>query len=322
MKRQEMLLKGGEAYERLKMVRELVLLPVFFFSYTTPSYKKAWFKRMSEAIISRRGYGPEGKPRLITETIVTNQSWTVPNDIKGNLSVRIFGGGSGAYHNGGLRMWGGGGGWMNNGEISITSGSQISITIGAGGNGGQYQTSGGTTSFGTYLSANGGSGSSGGSGAGCWTESGGRGYQFGGGGTTDMGSGSGGAGGMWGGGGGAAGGTPGRGGTYGGGGGSIWIWYDSVSPPGGIGGTYGGNGGNQTLPAENGTNTIGLEGVPENCQGAGLGGGWYGGGGGYGGNGGAGCTNYGGGGGGYGGNGGSGIVGDGLSWGGGGGGGY
>lgn len=150
-------------------------------------------KYMPEAIISRRGSKGSGGGELRTDLIQTNQTWTVPSGIKGNLSVRIFGGGGGCC---------GGGGWMNNGEIALNAGSSVSITIGAGG---KNINSGGTTSFGSYLSANGGGagngyrGGNGGSGGG-W---GGTGFQFGGGGgSIYIGSTSGGNGGMWGGGGG------------------------------------------------------------------------------------------------------------------------
>ena len=110
---------------------------------------------MAEAIISRRGYDASGKPRLITETFITNTSWTVPNDIRGNISIRIFGGGGG-----GGRRSGGGGGWMNNGEIMINKGEIIQVTIGKGGIGsnGVNGSSGGTSSFGVYMSATGGEG--------------------------------------------------------------------------------------------------------------------------------------------------------------------
>ena len=100
---------------------------------------------MAEAIISRRGYTAEGKPELRTETIAVNQVWKVPSGIRGTVSVRLFGGG------GGGNLCGGGSGWMNYGEISVSPNQQIQITIGAGGNIG---VSGGTTSFGTFLSAN------------------------------------------------------------------------------------------------------------------------------------------------------------------------
>ena len=294
---------------------------------------------MAEAIISRRGYDAAGKPRLVTETLITNTNWTVPNDIRGNVSVRIFGGGGG-----GGRCSGGGGGWMNNGEVAVNKGETIQIIIGKGGNGAASKTAtgstGGTTSFGVYLSAAGGEGATfghggnGGSGGGTHYEyriingGGGTGFQFGGGGVVGPSDGSdgsnGGNGGPWGGGGGTCmqiseGVSPtypaygGSGGIYGGGGGGYI---------GGSGGTYGGRGGSLNQAAMNGTNTIGLSEVPEDCQGPGLAGDMSchgsSGGGGYGGNGGIGesyremsspgryriCA-HGGGGGGYGGDGGN-----------------
>ena len=115
---------------------------------------------MSEAVIAKRysksssSGGPGTEPsHLVTEVIVENTNWTVPSGINGNkVSVRLFGGGGGGgngSHNGG-----GGGGWMNNADIVVEEGQVISIRIGKGG---RYSHSGGTTSFGTYLSASGGS---------------------------------------------------------------------------------------------------------------------------------------------------------------------
>lgn len=243
---------------------------------------------MAEAIISRRGWTADGKPELRTEVITGNVNWTVPNSIKNTtISVMVFGGG-------GFYDYGGGGGWMNNGEITVTPGQIIPITVGVGGN--DRSITGGTTSFGTYLSANGGSGQNGGSGG-----EGGDGYQFGGGA-------DGGNGGIWGGGGGGygyrtgyskpggSGGTygggggggvaavgnsitnsvycnnGGNGGEYGGGGGGssgcskTYVYRNAI---GGYGGTYGGNGGNRERPASDGTNTIGNQSVPVNLQGSG-----------------------------------------------------
>ena len=256
---------------------------------------------MAEAIISRRGYEPGGKPELRTETITSNVTWTVPSSIRGNVSVRLFGGGGGGgnvYAGGG-----GGGGWMNNGEFKVSPGQKIPITIGAGGNVG---VAGGTTSFGSYLSANGGGagssiGGSGGAGGGATdTQKGGDGYQFGGGGGYQRqggfsgGTSGGGNGGIWGGGGGVSlshGGITfysngnfepssvsikrggGNGGTYGGGGSSP-VYY-------GTGGTYGGNGGNYVhlnfsglssigVNSENGTNTSTNSSVPVEFRGNGT----------------------------------------------------
>ena len=125
---------------------------------------------MSEAIISRRGYNSAGKPTLVTETIISNTTWKVPNHY-GNISVMIFGGGGGGCGIDQLSSTGqqytyagsgGGGGWMNNGEFSIQNKTSVSITIGKGGQGnnGGSASAGGTSSFGTYLSANGGGGPS------------------------------------------------------------------------------------------------------------------------------------------------------------------
>lgn len=238
---------------------------------------------MSEAIISRRGWTSNGKPPepvLKTETIVTNQNWTVPNHT-GNISVRIFGGGGGAVygrHADGDKYWygGGGGGYMNNAELDLANNTSIQISIGVGGSGyvnssmtddiqRNHAGNGGTTAFGTYLSANGGeggfigvnwaNGGNGGSGGGAFKQSenssktnslshGGNATQFGGGGAVSI----------------VRGGVPltngssasstgGDGGTYGGGGAA------SVSPNaynntqgyttchGGQGSTYGGGGG-------------------------------------------------------------------------------
>ena len=117
---------------------------------------------MSEAIIARRSGGLRLKvsKSLRTETITFNTNWTVPNAINNAFDVRIFGGGGRGASSGG-----GGGGWMNNATLTLTPGDNISITIGAGGNN-EFHRTGGTTSFGTYLSANGGETLNGGSGGG------------------------------------------------------------------------------------------------------------------------------------------------------------
>lgn len=224
-----------------------------------------------------------------------------------------------------------------------------------------------SSSFGTYLSASGGKGVNGGAGGASGDYNGGIGFQFGGGGSRWCNGGNGGvwggggsggepnytdyrcnggSGGIYGGGGGCSSfnrwSRGGNGGTYGGGGGAFLTYtlYNSCSLVG-IGGEYGGNGGSMNpsnttyrpsgsytfILAENGTNTLGIDSVPDEFQGPGYSGGeCCAGGGGYGGNGGnAGVyyrndrwyAAYGGGGGGYGSNGGSGSE-----WGPGGGGGF
>jgi len=261
------------------------LMLMTLLSLSTPSSTKGVLKYMSEAVISRRGGSGSGGGKIngiesVTEVIVQNTSYTIPNHI-GNISVRIFGGGGG-----GGPWGGGGGGWMNNGEFNINNGSTVSITIGTGGG---WKYTGSATSFGTYLSANGGRGGDGGGGdggsgggGGSQGTKGGNGYQFGGGGGGTHGgttsSSSGGDGGIWGGGGGHTvngygdGYHGGNGGYYGGGGGGVSSYLNSA----GIGGWYndngtwkqsglGGNGGypggsswsGVTGNAEDGTNTIG-----------------------------------------------------------------
>ena len=125
--------------------------------------------------------------KLQTELITRSTNWEVPNHY-GNIYVRIFGGG-GSGGEVSSRYAGGGGGWMNNGEFNISEGRVVQIVIGAGGifpyN--RYGTTGGSTTFGTYVSANGGNGGgygggwaieggSGGSGGGSEGRSGGGGY--------------------------------------------------------------------------------------------------------------------------------------------------
>ena len=237
---------------------------------------------MSEAIIARGGKsgtegGSEQEAILVTNFITNNCIWICPSDVINNeVSVRIFGGGGCGD---GARGSGGGGGWMNNDVLTISPGTSVSIFIGNGGNyisgGGR---SGGTTSFGTYLSANGGGGSilgnggdGGSGGGGADSGRGGIGYQFGGGG--------------------------------------------SPRSTVGSGGQWGGNGGRVGLIGVNGINTVGWTNVSKYLNdtyivGSGQRGeGIYGGGngGGSGGFGGCGGSGYGGGGGGYGANGGNGL---------------
>lgn len=288
---------------------------------------------MGEAVITRKGSKSAGSFNNLKVKIYTeNGNFNVPKT--GSYMVRIFG--AGGWHNKG----GGGGGWMNNGIINLNKGDIVSITVGQPNIG----NAGGTTFFGSYMSANGGEagkvngdGGNGGSGGGGARQfhNGGIGFQFGGGGggggeksgwnNTQSVGGSGGNGGMWGGGGGCSG--------YGYAGNAKGVSTVSVGKYG-IGGIYGGNGGTGELDAMPGTNTIGLgleyEGYGMNgshettvsnnsytkCTSGGAGGGGYGGNGGNGLKGsyatnGSGYVYFkgGGGGGGYGANGGSTIYG-------------
>lgn len=249
---------------------------------------------MGESLISRGatiGSASGGNGYVfITEIITNNIVWVAPGAQNQQFSVRIFGGGGAGYVDSPNWASGGGSGWMNNDILTIPEGSIIPVSIGCGGIGLKSSKggSGGTTTFGSYLSANGGSsanneynGGHGGSGGGCIDSYrkygvGGNGYQFGGGGGAFIG---------------------GKGGLWGGGGGSGNNKRDVLS-----GGTYGGSGGNNNTQPTNGTNTLGYSNIEYGARGPGLAGSEItGGGGGYGGCGGK----YIGGGGGYGGNGGT-----------------
>ena len=269
------------------------------------------------------------KPVLKTEVITKTQTWTVPDGVT-SVNVFLFGGGGGGgrnvhtkndsvydtYAEGG--GGGGGGGYWAKSTRTVTPKQSISITIGAGGRVGQ---AGGTTSFGSLLSANGGSAGESGRTDGYSHGYGGKGGDGGSGGAGKYGShtvpatnpssmtylengGAGGNGAQFGGGAGSIEANGGNGGTYGGGGGAGANGYYS----GGKGGQYGGAGGNSEQNGTNGTDTtnvadIDFKGLGKAGAGDSDGGG--GGGGGYGGNGGNGGFYEGGGGGGYGGNGGN-----------------
>ena len=146
-----------------------------------------------------------GAVREVEKEVVFTSSgmFTVPSDLRGDVTIRAFGGGAGGSTT--ARGYGGGGGHMAVYTGPLTA-KRYNVTIGAGGAPGS---DGGASSFGSLVTANGGSGSSGGSG-------GGGGYATGSypAGTNSAGN-----------------------GTYGGGGGGGPI------TAGGNGGTYGGGGG-------------------------------------------------------------------------------
>lgn len=301
---------------------------------------------MGEAIISRSGggsgSGAQYREILKTKIITNNEIWEVPkiNSSKG-VSVRLFGGGGGGSTDGSNLYGGGGGNMVNTIFTNISEGMSISIIIGEKGLGSTaspdtWAKAGGTSAFGSYISATGGeagidNGGNGGSGGGAYSYrtsghsvNGGYGTYGGGGGAQARWANS------WA--------WAGNGGMYGGGGGvelqnsSKWSYvnksyggikkhiegsdYNAQNVSG-----YGGNGGignSRAENAENGTNTVGMglefEGIgiagryinyyesPYSSMFSSFGPDIYAsGGGGYGGCGGAGA----GGGGGYGGNGGS-----------------
>lgn len=272
------------------------------------------------------------KQVIQTDIITANGTWVAPQNIVGSvLVICVGGGGGGNSFVGSLyrsTCGSGGSGMISKGIITVSSGEQVACVIGAGGTPAR---SGGTTAFGTYISAIGGKpgevvdnykakGGRGGDGA----AGGGGGY----GGYTSSYGGDGGDGGngwLFGGGGGGSagaysnsygyGGNGGNGGKYGGGGGGGFGHTSATSlGNGGKGGEFGGDGGDSGN--NNGKAGVDTSGLPLEYTGSGLGGvvsgspGRGGGGGGYGGNGGSlgGGGGYGGdgyfGGGGYGGHGG------------------
>ena len=144
---------------------------------------------MSEAIISRRG-SKQGDPSTSyvyrMQMYTSSNMFTAPNATNNTFHITMIGGGGGGQSNN--YGSGGGSGWMNFGDIELNYGQIVPITVGAGGSAGQ---SGGSSSFGTYLSANGGEtgtnnhGGNGGAGGGGGESGagGGIGFQFGGGGS-------------------------------------------------------------------------------------------------------------------------------------------
>ena len=285
----------------------------------TPSSNKGrCYLFMGEAIISRgggthSGGSSEENSNFRTEIITSTTLWKVPENLKdGTVSVRIFGGGGG----GRVSFPGGGsGGYMNNAILNLSNESEIYIQIGRGGDSNgvleNRYASGGTTSFGSYLSALGGGSEYGGSGGGGYGNGdSSNGYQFGGGGaccSNYKSSEYGGTGGKWGGGGGTGHGNYMDANRFTANGGCLYENSQNIIEVTGYSG-LGGNGGwintmnlKSFSNATNGVNTIGMG---LEFEGAGLCGNYAGGGGGYGGNGG---NNYGGGGG-YGSNGGDGYI--------------
>ena len=244
---------------------------------------------MGEGLIVRKGGSSGGKFTYKSVVISSNIDWCVPKAKDNLFKIIVVGGGGGGAQYPSAGWAGGGGGWINSNIVELTEGSYISITIGAGGKGNtnfnSYRESvegltGGTSSFGGLLSANGGKGARvSGKGSTCgyvrvpfpdgpmikrwsWSTYGGDGASGGGAYTKQIYSNGtseshdvyahAGNGEMYGGGGAyslygelnnysSSTATGGNGGIYGGGGGGITIGYNA-SFSGGNGGTYGGNG--------------------------------------------------------------------------------
>jgi len=166
------------------------------------------------------GLPPDFYEYLLFDIIRVSGVWTAPK--AKNQAFRVFcvggGGGGGDGTLSSSRGGGGGGGYVSIADLRIPEGTQVSVVCGAGGGAGG---DGGATSFGDYLSAEGGKK-----------------------GTYAKEANGGGSGGNGGSGGGSAGGTAGNGSDYGGGGGAAVAKEDKTSvSKGGDGGLYGGGGG-------------------------------------------------------------------------------
>lgn len=105
------------------------------------------------------GEASDIKTTFYTEILTTNQSWTMPTNVKDNLvtSRKVGGGGSGG--GGGSAGGGGGsGGYQVVSTEEYSPGQSVKVTIGAGATGkasGVAGATGGTTSFGSVTAAGG-----------------------------------------------------------------------------------------------------------------------------------------------------------------------
>jgi hypothetical protein len=81
-------------------------------------------------------------------------TWTAPTGVT-RAKVTVYGGGGGGNWN--WSSWGGNGGMMQ-AFVTVTPGTAYTVTVGAGGGGGGAGSPGGTSSFGSLVSATGGGG--------------------------------------------------------------------------------------------------------------------------------------------------------------------
>ena len=100
--------------------------------------------------------GGGGKEIKVTEFIVASCTWTAPPGIK-DLTVTCVGGGQGGRSGRADGGRGGAAGSVITQTVNIAEGEEVSVTIGLGG---ASDKDGGSTSFGTYVTAPGGTGES------------------------------------------------------------------------------------------------------------------------------------------------------------------
>ena len=190
---------------------------------------------------------------LVIEKITSSKTWTAPKSKDQHFKVFCVGGGgaggTGAYSGNGAGV--GGGGYVEISEITIPEGTSVTVTCGAGGVAGEPANlttggNGGNTSFGSYLTANGGKG-----GNAPTTSKGGAGGNGGSGGGGGVGATSSST----------TGGNGGNGATYGGGGGG-GSSRSSTRTSGGTGGMYGGTGGKGSKYNTSGQYVVTTDGQP------------------------------------------------------------
>lgn len=139
----------------VSLVASLNSAPTGFTQYKVVGY----FYTNGSAVISFIGY--KGSPVIFTVTTVGTSNFIVPPDVY-TLDVEIVGGGGGGgYHAGTIVGQGGSaGGYARKVIRNLTPGGSISVTIGAGGTGATGLNTGGgiggTSSFGSFISATGG----------------------------------------------------------------------------------------------------------------------------------------------------------------------
>jgi len=91
----------------------------------------------------------DGSATVVTFTSGTSCTWNVPAGVA-SVDLLVVGGGAGGYADGG--GGGGGGGIRFQNGVSVSSGTQMTVTVGSGGTGGSYKlgripTVGGTSSL-------------------------------------------------------------------------------------------------------------------------------------------------------------------------------
>lgn len=136
----------------------------------TPFAREILAQPNAASVVSKIGLQNVSKSRMTAFLTAGVVSFTVPDDVY-RIYGRAIGGGGGAGGSASAKSGGGGGaGGYSEGYFNVTPGQVISITVGtqgAGGTPGNFGTSGGASSIGSFMSASGGAyGDAGGGGTG------------------------------------------------------------------------------------------------------------------------------------------------------------